>query len=142
MDVLQHGISLRCWDRRLQNQRWHPLFLPGQAWPTPQPLELVLARRGDQACVEVQLGTPSGESRAEVVLVDGLPVLRNQEAGEARVRPWNQPVLQIPLPAGAQEGQDCLRLRFGVDAERQLWLEGFDLVGEQQLSRQILGIVE
>ena len=35
-----------------------------------------------------------------------------------------------------------LRLRFGVDAERQLWLEGFDLVGEQQLSRQILGIVE
>ena len=142
MDVLQHGISLRCWDRRLQNQRWHPLFLPGQAWPTPQPLELVLASRGDQACVEVQLGTPSGESRAEVVFVDGLPVLRSQEAGEASVRPWNQPALQIPLPAGAQEGQDCLRLRFGVDAERQLWIEGFDLVGEQQLSRQILGIVE
>jgi len=142
MDVLQHGISLRCWDRRLQNQRWHPLFLPGQAWPTPQPLELVLASRGDQACVEVQLGTPSGESRAEVVFVDGLPVLRSQEAGEASVRPWNQPALEIPLPAGAQEGQDCLRLRFGVDAERQLWLEGFDLVGEQRLSRQILGIVE
>ena len=142
MDVLQHGISLRCWDRRLQSQRWHPLFLPGQAWPTPQPLELVLASRGDQACVEVQLGTPSGESRAEVVFVDGLPVLRSQAAGEASVRPWSQAALQIPLPAGAREGQDCLRLRFGVDAERQLWLEGFDLVGEQQLSRQILGIVE
>ena len=62
--------------------------------------------------------------------------------GLASVRPWNQPALEIPLPAGAQEGQDCLRLRFGVDAERQLWLEGFDLVGEQRLSRQILGIVE
>ena len=142
MDVLQRGISLRCWDRRLQNQRWHPLFLPGQAWPTPQPLELVLASRGDQRCVEVQLGTPSGESRAEVVFVDGVPVLRKQDAGEASVRLWDQPTLQIPLPDAAQAGQDCLRLRFGVDAERQLWLEGFDLVGEQQLSRQILGIVE
>ena len=102
----------------------------------------MLASRGDQACVEVQLGTPSGESRAEVVFVNGLPVLREQEAGKASVRPWDKEALQIPLPAEAQEGQDCLRLRFGVDADRQLWLEGFDLLGEQQLSRQILGIVE
>ena len=142
MDVLQHGISLRCWDRRLQSQRWHPLFLPGQAWPTPQPLELVLASRDDQRCIEIQLGTPGSESRAEVVFVDGMPVLRQQKAGEASVRLWSQEALQIPLPADAKEGQDCLRLRFGVDADRQLWLEGFDLLGEQQLSRQILGIVE
>ena len=71
-----------------------------------------------------------------------MPVLRKQKAGEASVRLWSQEALQIPLPADAKEGQDCLRLRFGVDADRQLWLEGFDLLGEQQLSRQILGIVE
>ena len=89
MDVLQHGISLRCWDRRLQNQRCNRCFCSSR--PTPQPLELVLASRADQACVELQLGTPSGESRAEVVLSMGCHV--RQRAGEASVRPWNQPAL-------------------------------------------------
>lgn len=36
-DVLSHGVSLRIWDRRQGRRRWHPLYLAGQAWPTPIP---------------------------------------------------------------------------------------------------------
>ena len=135
-------MSLRIWDQRLQQQRWHPLFLAGQAWPTPQPLELVLACRSDQPSLEVQLGTPQAASRAEVVFIDGLPTLRQNPAGDARVVPWSGPTVEIPLSGEVQEGRDRLKLRFSINADQQLTMEGEDLATNTPLPPQNLGIVE
>ena len=96
-DVLARGVSLRCWDRRSANHRWHPLFVAGQAWPTAEPLELVLAcSRDGQEALELVPGEPVGEQRSEVVFRDGLPVLRRRPAGEGMVEPWGQPPTPIP----------------------------------------------
>jgi molecular chaperone DnaK (HSP70) len=128
-DVLARGVSLRCWDQRSGDHHWHPLFVAGQAWPTEQPLELVLAcSRDDQREMELVLGEPIPEARAEVVFEAGLPVLRGRPAGEARVEAWSPGPGPLPLASPGQRGVDRLRLRFGIDAAGQLAVEGEDLV--------------
>jgi molecular chaperone DnaK (HSP70) len=127
-DVLARGVSLRCWDRRSARHRWHPLFVAGQSWPTEQPLELVLAcSRDGQDQLELVLGEPLPEERAEVVFEAGLPVLRERPAGAAPVRPWSTPPVVIPLDGPGRRGVDRLRLRFRIDAEAQLLVETRDL---------------
>ncbi|MFM8604442.1 MAG: Hsp70 family protein, partial [Cyanobium sp.] len=127
-DVLSRGVSLRTWDQRSGAHRWHPLFVAGQSLPTEQPLELVLACSEEgQRELELVFGEPEPESRAEVVFEAGLPVLRSRPAGEARVRPWSGSPLQLPLATPGRQGDDRLRLRFGIDADGRLQLEGEDL---------------
>ncbi|MDM7952670.1 MAG: Hsp70 family protein [Cyanobium sp. CZS 25K] len=127
-DVLARGVSLRCWDRRSARHRWHPLFVAGQSWPTDQPLELVLAcSRDGQDQLELVLGEPLPEERAEVVFEAGLPVLRERSAGAASVRPWSTAPHTIPLTSPGHRGVDRLRLRFRIDGEAQLLVEWDDL---------------
>jgi hypothetical protein len=45
------------------------------------------------------------------------------------------------LQPPGQAGQDRLRLRFSIDAEARLWLEGEDLVSEAPLELRCLGPV-
>jgi hypothetical protein len=141
-DVLARGVSLRCWDRRSGAHRWHPLFVAGQGWPTDPPLELVLAcSRGDQESLELVFGEPLDQHRAEVVFEGGVPVLRRRPAGEASVVPWpEQPPPLLLRPAG-QAGDDRLRLRFRVNAQAQLLLEGEDLLTGEPLEPRALGAV-
>ncbi|MFM7267775.1 MAG: Hsp70 family protein [Cyanobium sp.] len=141
-DVLRRGVCLRCWDQRLGAHRWHPLFVAGQPWPTEQPLELVLAcSRNAQVDLELVLGEPQAEERAEVVFRGGVPVLRRRPAGEAAVEAWaEQPPPQRLAPPG-DRGQDRLRLRFAIDGEGQLTLEGDDLLSGAALPLRRLGPV-
>jgi hypothetical protein len=126
-DVLARGVSLRCWDRRSQAHHWHALFLAGQSWPTEHPLEMVLAcSRDGQDALELVLGESDPEQRAEVIYVDGLPVLRQRPAGEAQVTPWTLP-LTVPLDPPGRLGVDRLRLRFAIDAHSRLTVEIVDL---------------
>ena len=127
-DVLDQGVSLRCWDRRSGSHRWHPLYVPGQSWPTEQPLELLLAcSRDGQEAIELVLGQTSGQGRAEVIYDNGLPRLRSREAGAAAVTPWAaQPEPLLLQPPGRQ-GQDRLRLRFGIDDHCRLQVTIDDL---------------
>jgi molecular chaperone DnaK (HSP70) len=132
-DVLARGVSLRCWDRRSQEHRWHPLFVEGQSWPTEEPLELRLAcSRDDQEAIELVLGEPLPEERGEVLFVDGLPVLRARAAGTARVEPWQQAPEPLPLDPPGRRGSDRLALRFAIDADGQLTLEARDLEQPQR----------
>jgi len=141
-DVLARGVSLRCWDRRSGTHCWHPLFVAGQCWPTPSPLELVLAcSRDGQRELELVLGEPVGEERSEVVFRDGVPVLRRRPAGEGAVEPWRDPLAAIALQPPGQAGEDRLRLRFRIDAEAQLQLEGEDLISGEPLEPRGLGPV-
>lgn len=128
-DVLSRGISLRCWDQRLGDHRWHPLFLPGQSWPTEQPLELVLAcSSAMQTELELVLGEPDSAPRHEVVYRDGVPMLRSQPAGQAVVTPWPDAPVTLPIPAPVVAGQDRLRLRFSINRDAELTVEWQDLV--------------
>ena len=141
-DVLRCGVSLRCWDQRSAEHRWHPLFLPGQTWPSEQPLQLVLGcSRNDQTDLELVLGEPQAEERSEVVFVNGLPVLRRQSAGAARVDPWPQQPAAIRLTPPGEPGQDRLELRFSIDAQGELLVEGRDLLSQTAIPTQRLGSV-
>jgi molecular chaperone DnaK (HSP70) len=141
-DVLGRGVSLRCWDRRSGTHRWHPLFVAGQGWPSTAPLELVLAcSRDGQKSIDLVLGEPLGEARSEVVFRDGVPQLLRRPAGEAAVAPWRQGPDPLPLQPPGQNGQDRLRLRFWIDDEARLRLEGEDLMTGAFLEPRCLGPV-
>ena len=141
-DVLQRGVSLRCWDQRSTEHRWHPLFLPGQPWPSEQPLTLRLAcSRSAQADLELVLGEPLAEERSEVVFVNGLPVLRRQSAGAAAVQAWSEQPAAIPLTPAGEPGSDRLELRFAINARGELVVDGRDLASDQPLPQRSLGRV-
>ena len=141
-DVLSRGVSIRCWDQRSGEHRWHPLFQAGQAWPSERPLDLVLAcSREHQDALELVLGEPSDDERSEVVFVDGLPRLRRRPAGMAAVCPWEQQPAPLRLDPPGQQGHDRLRLRFSIKASGELVLEGDDLATGQALPAQTLGPV-
>jgi hypothetical protein len=141
-DVLARGVSLRCWDQRSGQHRWHPLFVAGQAWPTEQPLEVVLAcSQDDQRELEVVLGEPLPQERSEVMFVDGLPVLNRRRAGQPRVETWPTAAPTLSLARPGRRGEDCLRLRFQIDASGQLLLEAQDLSSAQPLGTLSLGPV-
>jgi hypothetical protein len=141
-DVLQHGVSLRFWDQRSNSHRWHPLFVAGQPWPSPAPLELVLASsRTGQSSLELVLGEPIPQGSHSVVFIDGLPTLQEQPAGEISHKPWPGDALVLPLEPAGEKGEDCLRLRWSIDSEAQLQLEIKDLRSGQAWSHPRLGAV-
>jgi molecular chaperone DnaK (HSP70) len=141
-DVLSRGVSLRVWDQRSRCHRWHPLFLPGQPWPTSQPLELVLACGATpQSSLELVLGEPLLEERTEVVFEGGLPVIRSRAAGAPSVRPWSQPPVTLSLSPPGATGTDRLRLRFSINSHGELRVEGEDLLLGAPLPAQVLGPV-
>ena len=141
-DLLSHGLSLRCWDRRSREHRWHPLFSAGQGWPSERPFELVLACSQDgQRALELVLGEPRPEQRSEVVFEAGLPRLRRRPAGEAPVDPWPEPPAPVLLDPPGQAGVDRLKLRFSIDSTGDLRLEGDDLLTGLPLTQRRLGRV-
>jgi molecular chaperone DnaK (HSP70) len=141
-DVLSHGVALRCWDRRSSRHHWHPLFVAGQSWPTQQPLELVLAcSQADQLAIELVLGEPEAEQRAEVVFSGGLPRLRQRAAGQARVIAWPRQPAPIALDPPGQPGQDRLLLAFALNASGELEVAITDLLRGEEAERRALGPV-
>lgn len=141
-DVLSRGVCLRCWDQRSRCHRWHPLFQAGQLWPTPQPLELVLACSDpNQSTVELVLGEPLPEERGEVVFAQGVPMIRARQAGAPAVQRWNQEPLCLPLSPPVVAGMDRLRLRFSINTRSELEVEGEDLQDGRPIERLLLGQV-
>ncbi|MEB3265357.1 MAG: Hsp70 family protein [Cyanobacteriota bacterium] len=141
-DVLARGVALRCWDRRSGGHHWHPLFVAGQSWPTDQPLELVLAcSRDGQRQMELVLGEPLAEERAEVVFEAGLPRLRRRAAGAGPVSPWPGAAPHLDLDPPGQVGHDRLRLAFAIDGQGQLVVGGQDLLSDRPLPTLTLGPV-
>ena len=141
-DVLERGVSLRCWDQRSGCHRWHPLFQAGQTWPSEEPLRLVLAcSQVQQQELELVLGEPGQEQRSEVVFVDGCPVLRRQRAGSVAVEPWEQqPAALMLLPPG-EPGEDRLELKFAINSDGELMVGGRDLLSDRAMPQRALGRV-
>ena len=141
-DVLQHGVSIRFWDQRSNSHRWHPLFVAGEPWPSPAPPELVVAAsRHGQRSLDVVLGEPIPQGSHGVVFIDGLPTLQEQASSEVSHQPWPGEPLVLPLEPAAEQGEDCLRLSWSIDADAQLQLEISDLRSGQAWSHPCLGAV-
>ena len=142
LDLLQRGISLRCWDRRSNRHQWHPLFMAGQPWPSSQPFELVLSASAvDQTTIEFVLGEPQLDTRHEVRLIDGLPQVVERNPGAAEVRAFPSPHHKLMLNPPAQPGEDCLKLRFRIDEHADLIMEGEDLRTGSHLNSINLGTI-
>ena len=141
-DLLQRGISLRCWNQRSNSHHWHPLFLPGQPWPSSKPLELILSASGpDQQSLELVLGESRGETRHEVVMVNGLPRVIEKNDGWDDVTRRPDTACELPLDPPGQPGEDCLKLRFHLNDQAELILEGEDLRSGESLEPRPLGTV-
>ena len=141
-DLLQRGISLRCWNQRSNSHHWHPLFLPGQPWPSSKPLELILsASSPDQESLELVLGESRGETRHEVVMVNGLPRVIEKNDGWDDVTRRPDTACELPLDPPGQPGEDCLKLRFHLNDQAELILEGEDLRSGESLEPRPLGTV-
>ena len=138
-DVLNKGVSLRCWNKKNQKHIWHPLFLAGQTWPTIKPLEIILAASvNNQLTIDLIIGEPQEEGSNEVVYIDGFPTLRLIESKDT-IKKINNKIISIPLDPPGEIGQDCIKLIFNINDECKLTVEGIDLRNNIQIANRNLG---
>ena len=73
--------------------------------------------------------------------MNGLPTVRELATSESDHLPWPSDPLVLPLSPPGEIGQDCLHLRWSIDAEARLQLIVRDLRSQKQLPTVILGTV-
>ena len=140
-DVLNKGVSLRCWNKKNQKHIWHPLFLAGQPWPTNKPLEIILAASiNNQLSIDLIIGEPQEEGSNEVIYINGFPTLRTIESKD-KIKKINNTNISIPLDPPGEIGQDCVKLTFNINDNCQLEVEGIDLRNNIQIASKNLGEV-
>ncbi len=138
-DVLNKGISLRCWNKKNEKHIWHPLFLAGQTWPTNKPLEIILAASiNNQLSIDLIIGEPQEEGSNEIIYINGLPTLTAIESKD-KIKRINDTIISIPLDPPGEIGQDCIKLIFNINNNCQLEVEGFDLRSDKEITSQNLG---
>ena len=95
-DVLNKGVSLRCWNKKNEKHIWHPLFLAGQTWPTNKPLEIILAASlNNQLSIDLIIGEPQEEGSNEIVYINGLPTLKTIESKD-KIKKINNTIISMP----------------------------------------------
>jgi len=138
-DVLNKGVSLRCWNKKNEKHVWHPLFLAGQTWPTNKPLEIILAASiNDQLNIDLIIGEPQDEGSNEIIYINGLPTLTTIESKE-KIKKINNTIISIPLDPPGKIDQDCIKLIFNINENCQLKVEGIDLRNNAEITKQNLG---
>ncbi len=138
-DILNKGVSLRCWNRKNEKHIWHPLFLAGQTWPTNKPLEIILsASINDQSSIDLIIGEPQEEGANEIIYINGLPTLTTIESKD-KIKKINNTVISIPLDPPGEIDQDCIKLIFNINDNCQLEVEGLDLRNNNKIASQNLG---
>ena len=140
-DILQKGVSLKCWDQRSGKNIWHPLFISGQPWPTTNPLEIILAAsKENQTEIELSIGEPENEGSNEVVYINGIPTIKKSNSF-IKINAWENPTTKIHLNPPGKAGQDCLKLSFKIDDNSQLKMEGIDLRNGNEIEVTNLGSI-
>ena len=138
-DVLNKGVSLRCWNKKNEKHIWHPLFLAGQTWPTNKPLEIILAASiNGQLSIDLIIGEPQEEGSNEIIYTNGLPTLTTIETKD-KIKKINNTIISIPLDPSGEIGQDCIKLIFNINDNCQLEVEGIDLRNNKEITKQNLG---
>ena len=138
-DVLNKGVSLRCWNKKNEKHIWHPLFLAGQPWPTSKPLEIILASSiNNQLCIDLVIGEPLEKGSNEIIYIDGLPTIKEIEF-DNRIKELNNKIISIPLNPPGEIGQDCIKLKFTINDFCELEIEGIDLRNNDIITSKNLG---
>ena len=138
-DVLNKGVSLRCWNKKNEKHIWHPLFLAGQTWPTNKPLEIILAASiNSQLSIDLIIGEPQEEGSNEIIYTNGLPTLKTIETKD-KIKKINNTIISIPVDPPGEIGQDCIKLIFNINDNCQLEVEGVDLRNNKKITKQNLG---
>ncbi len=138
-DVLNKGVSLRCWNKKNEKHIWHPLFLAGQTWPTNKPLEIILAASlNNQLSIDLIIGEPQEEGSNEIVYINGLPTVKTIESKD-KIKKINNTIISIPIDPPGEIGQDCIKLIFNINDNCQLEVEGLDLRNNKEIASQNLG---
>ena len=138
-DVLNKGVSLRCWNKKNEKHIWHPLFLAGQTWPTNKPLEIILAASiNSQLSIDLIIGEPQEEGSNEIIYTNGLPTLKTIESKD-RIKKITNTIISIPVDPPGEIGQDCIKLIFNINDNCQLEVEGVDLRNNKEITKQNLG---
>ena len=138
-DVLNKGVSLRCWNKKNEKHIWHPLFLAGQTWPTNKPLEIILAASiNSQLSIDLIIGEPQEEGSNEIIYTNGLPTLTTIESKD-KIKKINNTIISIPVDPPGEIGQDCIKLIFNINDNCQLEVEGIDLRSNKEIASQNLG---
>ena len=138
-DVLNKGVSLRCWNKKNEKHIWHPLFLAGQTWPTNKPLEIILAASiNSQLSIDLIIGEPQEEGSNEIIYTNGLPTLKTIESKD-KIKKISNTIISIPVDPPGEIGQDCIKLIFNINDNCQLEVEGVDLRNNKEITKQNLG---
>ncbi len=138
-DVLNKGVSLRCWNKKNEKHIWHPLFLAGQTWPTNKPLEIILAASiNSQLSIDLIIGEPQEEGSNEIIYTNGLPTLKTIESKD-KIKKITNTIVSIPVDPPGEIGQDCIKLIFNINDNCQLEVEGIDLRSNKEITKQNLG---
>ena len=138
-DVLNKGVSLRCWNKKNEKHIWHPLFLAGQTWPTNKPLEIILAASiNNQLSIDLIIGEPQEEGSNEIIYINGLPTLTTIESKD-KIKKITNTIISIPVDPPGEIGQDCIKLIFNINDNCQLEVEGVDLRNDKKITKQNLG---
>ena len=138
-DVLNKGVSLRCWNKKNEKHIWHPLFLAGQTWPTNKPLEIILAASiNSQLSIDLIIGEPQEEGSNEIIYTNGLPTLKTIESKD-KIKKINNTIISIPVDPPGEIGQDCIKLIFKINDNCQLEVEGVDLRNNKEITKKNLG---
>ena len=138
-DVLNKGVSLRCWNKKNEKHIWHPLFLAGQTWPTNKPLEIILAASiNNQLSIDLIVGEPQEEGSNEIIYTNGLPTLKTIESKD-KIKKITNTIISIPVDPPGEIGQDCIKLIFNINDNCQLEVEGVDLRNNKEITKQNLG---
>ena len=138
-DVLNKGVSLRCWNKKNEKHIWHPLFLAGQTWPTSKPLEIILGSSiNNQLSIDLIIGEPEEKGSNEIIYINGIPTIKEIESDD-RIKKLNNKLIYIPLNPPGEIGQDCIKLKFTINDLCEVEIEGIDLRNNNVISIQNLG---
>ena len=136
-DFLYHSYGIRYWNRRTHTHDWHRIINTGQPYPMEQPVELVLgASTPNQSSIELIIGELGQTASTEVYFDGERLVTRTVDPGNPQVQPLNdsQGARTIAnLNPFGNPGSDRLKLKFMVDAERQLCITVEDLLTRKTL---------
>ncbi len=140
-DVLNKGVSLKCWNKKNEKHIWHPLFLAGQPWPTSKPLEIILAASiNNQLSMDLIIGEPEDKGTNEILFINGLPTIKEIEVDNV-IRKLNNKIISIPLDPPGDIGKDCIKLRFIINELCEVEIEGIDLRNDNLITTKNLGSV-
>ncbi len=141
-DLLTKGVSLRCWNQKNNSYSWHPIFLPGQPWPTSNPLEIILATSKDnQDQIDLQIADYDISNIQEIIYINGIPTIKDEESKPRHIL-WTENVRSIKLNPPGKSGEDCLKLFFRIDSFCKLLVKGIDVrSGEVLLLEEELGLI-